>query len=146
MKSLFCILILALLAVVPTGCGASKSKIDTAKVERSFQTAEPALKSHADKATAALKAGDFPGAMSAFKKAAEPRQLTADQKEAIQGVIIEVQTIMSQNPDKSSDAAWTTIRELVELLEGRDPSTANPLQKLRLPSTVPPQAQPQPQP
>ena len=44
MKSLFCILILALLAVVLTGCGASKSKIDTAKVERSFQTAEPALK------------------------------------------------------------------------------------------------------
>ena len=142
MKSLLCILILVLLAVVPTGCGGSKSKVDTAKVDRSFQTAESALKSHADKAMAALKAGDFPGAMSAFKKAAEQGPLTAEQKEAIQEVIIEVQTIMSQNPDKSSDAAWTTIRELVDLMEGRDPAPANPVQKLRLPSTVQPQAQP----
>ncbi len=138
MKSLSCILTLVLLGVASVGCGGSKSKVDTAKVDRSFQTAGPALKTHADKAVTALKAGDFAGAMSAFKKAAEQGQLTAEQKEAIQEVIVEVQTIMSANPDKSSAAAWTTIRELVDLMEGREPSTTNPSQKLRPPSTVQP--------
>ena|SRR5438034_5564810 len=109
-------------AGVVVGCGASR-KVDTSKLEQSFQAAEASTKGDADKAASAIKRGDFDGAVTPLKTVIKSGALTDQQKDAISGVLINMQTIVAQHQKKYSVDLYNSISDLSTYLEGREPVT-----------------------
>src|SRR5687767_1249736 len=89
----------AALVFTISGCS-KKSEVDTAKLESSFATAEPADKSQATQVVDAVKAGDYNAALASLKKLAEQAKLTSEQKAAIQDVTDQVQKQLKAVIDK----------------------------------------------
>ena len=91
----------ALTAVIllSNGCG-SKGSVDTAPLEKSFASAEPANKSAADKAVAAIKAQDYSGAMAQLQTLAAQAKLTPEQQQAIKDVLAQVQKQLGDTAEK----------------------------------------------
>jgi len=127
MKNTFWNLVLAASVVcLLAACGASSSKVDTAKLQQAFQSAPAELKSEIDKAVAAIKAGNLAEAATPFKAAAKKGGLTQEQKDAIVAVVTEIQMIASQDPQKFPTEAYRSISEVVPILEGQTPVTGKP--------------------
>jgi hypothetical protein len=80
----------AVAMLVWAGCS-KKSGVDTAPLEKSFASAEPANKSSADKAVSAIKASDYSGAMTELQKLGAQAKLTPDQQQAVKDVLAQVQ-------------------------------------------------------
>ncbi len=72
--------------LVASGCG-SKNSVDTAPLEKSFASAEPANKSAADSAASAIKSEDYPGAMAQLQKLASQAKLTPEQQQAVKDTL-----------------------------------------------------------
>jgi len=75
------------------GCGekgAQQSPPDTSQVEKSFQNAEPDLKTQATRAIEAVKAGNYQGALTELQGLLGNVKLTADQKNALTDLINKV--------------------------------------------------------
>jgi|SRR5437667_9506176 len=101
------ILTVLMAGVVLAGCS-KKSSVNTAPLEKSFASAEPANKTSADKATAAIKAGDYSGAMAELQKLASQAKLTPEQQQAVKDVLAQVQKQLSDaaaNMGKSAEKA-----------------------------------------
>ena len=81
---------LAASALFLSGCG-QKNNVDTAPIEKSFSSAEPASKSVADKAVSAIKNADYSGAMSQLKSLVSQAKLTPDQQQAIKDTLAQIQ-------------------------------------------------------
>src|SRR6266404_4014408 len=75
---------------IANGCG-SKNSVDTAPLEKSFATAEPASKSAADKAVSSIKGADYSGAMSQLKSLASQAKLTPAQQQAVKDTLSQIQ-------------------------------------------------------
>jgi hypothetical protein len=82
------ILLTVSLAVV--GCN-KKGDVDTAPLEKSFAQAPPADKGPVDQAVAAVKKGDYAGAMAALQPIAAKASLTPEQKKAVQDLVAQLQ-------------------------------------------------------
>jgi hypothetical protein len=82
------------------GCG-KKSNVDTGKLESSFKSAEPATQSEANKAVAAVKAGNYSVALTDLQRLAGKAKLTAEQQQAIKDVIAQVQKAMTDSANKA---------------------------------------------
>jgi hypothetical protein len=65
--------------------------VNAAELKSTFKTAEPALKTEADKAVAALKAGKPDEALTILRKLAGRAKLTADQQLAIKNTISQIE-------------------------------------------------------
>ncbi len=63
-------------ALALVGCSKS-SKVDPSPVEKSFASADAALKSSADKAVAAIKNADYSGALAELQKLAANARIGA---------------------------------------------------------------------
>ena len=91
-------------ALVLNGCG-SKSSVDTAPLEKSFASADPASKTTADQAVSAIKSSDYPGAMAQLQKLAGQAKLTPEQKQAVQDVLAQVQKQLTDSASKEGKDA-----------------------------------------
>src|SRR6266700_3200672 len=86
-------------SLLVSGCS-KKSSVDTAPLEKSFASAEPANKSTADKAVANIKAGDYSGAMADLQKLSAQVKLTPEQQQAVKDVLAQVQKQLSDTAAK----------------------------------------------
>ncbi|MGD0650718.1 MAG: hypothetical protein ABSA97_06210 [Verrucomicrobiia bacterium] len=86
------------------GCS-KKSSVDTGRLESSFQSAEPARKSEADKAVAAIKAGNYSEALTQLQQLGRRAKLTAEQQQAVKDVIAQLQKQMTEMANKAASDA-----------------------------------------
>lgn len=114
---------LASAALVLSGCGKSDdhsghahAHVDAAPVEKSFASAEPALKAAADKAVAAIKGADYSAATSELQKLAANVKLTDDQKKAISDVLAQVQKAVAEAGTKAAGEAGKTVEGIQKSL------------------------------
>ena len=108
------------LAVVVIGCGAS-GKVDTSKLEKSFQSAAAGTKGDITQATASIKAADFAKAVPVLQKVIKAGGLTDEQKDGISAAITGMQIVASQNPKKYSVEVYNSLSDLVAYLNGEQP-------------------------
>lgn len=94
----FC-LILAATALVLAGCSKS-STIDTTPLQNSFKSAPAAAQTSADKVVAAVKAKDYPGALTELQTLATNAKLTPEQQQAVKDVMAQVQKTVSESVSK----------------------------------------------
>jgi outer membrane protein assembly factor BamD (BamD/ComL family) len=106
---------LIVVTLLSAGCG-KKSGVDTGKLESSFQSAEPANKSGADKAVTAIKAGNYPQALTELQQLAKKAKLTPEQQQAIKDVIAQVQKQVSEMANKAAGDAQKTASDLQKSL------------------------------
>ena len=113
MKRIVIAVLVGVAAVI--GC-AKKSSVDTSKLEKSFQSAEPAQKSSVDKAVDAIKAGDYASAMTQLQTAAKKAKLTPEQQQAINDVLAQLQKQMSETVNKAAGEAEKATKDLQKSL------------------------------
>ena len=65
--------------------------VNTGRLADSFKTAEPTLKAEADKAIAAIKAGNFTDATTELQKLARRAKLSEEQQQAIQDTLAQIE-------------------------------------------------------
>ena len=97
------------------GCG-SKSSVDTKPIETSFQSAEAATKSAADKAVSAIKSADYAGAVSELKSLASKAKLTPEQQQAIKDVMAQVEKALAEMAKKAAGEAEKATKDLKSVL------------------------------
>jgi len=102
-------------ALLLSGC-ASKSSVDTAPLEKSFASAEPASKTVADKAVSAIKAGDYPGATAELQKLAAQAKLTPEQQQAVKDTLAALQKQLSDVAAKATKDAGKAVGDLQKSL------------------------------
>ena len=98
-----------------SGC-AKKSDVNTAKMEQSFASADPATKSESDKAVSAIKAGDYQGAVASLQTLASQAKLTDEQKNAVKDVVDQVQAKLKEamkDATKATDKAMDDLKKSV---------------------------------
>ncbi|MSU19913.1 MAG: hypothetical protein EXS30_00785 [Pedosphaera sp.] len=110
-------LVLSWLAI---GCGTG-IKIDTNKLEQSFQSAPPAAKTDANKAVAAIKSGDFSAAIALLKNVINTGGLTEEQKDGIGTALAGMQMVAAKDQSKYSLEVYTSLSDLMGLVEGKQP-------------------------
>ena len=101
---------------VMAGCG-SKSSVDTKPIETSFQSAEAATKSAADKSVSAIKSADYAGAVSELKSLASKAKLTPEQQQAIKDVMAQVEKALADVAAKAKEEAGKAVGDLQKSLK-----------------------------
>jgi hypothetical protein len=94
-----------------TGC-AKKNTVDTSKLQKSFQSAEPKTKGYCDQAVTAARNGDYPGALAALQKLAGLAKLTLEQQQAIKDTTVQVQKVMTDIANKAGGDAQKAAGDL----------------------------------
>ena len=102
-------------ALLLSGC-ASKSSVDTAPLEKTFASAEPANKTAADKAVSAIKGGDYPGATAELQKLAAQAKLTPEQQQAVKDTLATLQKQLSDVAAKATKDAGKAAGDLQKSL------------------------------
>jgi uncharacterized protein YgfB (UPF0149 family) len=122
MNKSFALILSATLGVVLlflTGCGAAKTKMDTADFEKSFSGADAAVKGQADEAVKALKAGKmFEGATALANLAKSAEKLDQGQKDAMVNLGATIQLIISEG--ESDLRVYQAVDDMINTLDGRD--------------------------
>ncbi|MGD0017546.1 MAG: hypothetical protein ABSC38_08555 [Verrucomicrobiia bacterium] len=98
-------------ALVVTGC-AGKNKINTSKLEKSFQSADPKNKEYSEQVVTASKNGDYISALAALQKLAGKARLTSEQQLAIRDTIAQVQKAMADIASKASGDAQKAANDI----------------------------------
>jgi len=104
----------AVALLVLAGC--SKSGVDTAPLEKSFNSAEAAVKSSADKAVAAIKSADYSGALNELKTLASNAKLTPEQQQAVKDVLAQVEKAVADAAAKATEAAGKSLDDAKKAL------------------------------
>ncbi len=102
-------------AIVLAGCG-KKSSVDTAPLEKSFKSSEPALQSSSDKVVAAVKSADYAGALAELKTLAGQAKLTPDQQQAIKDVMAQVEKAIADAAGKAANDAGKALNDAAKSL------------------------------
>lgn len=116
-RTMWLITMMLAAAIAVVGCG-KKEGVDTAKVESSFATAEPATKSDVDKAVDSAKAGKYAEALASLQKVAAKAKLTPDQQQAINDLISQVQQQLTASANKAAGDAQKAVGDLQKSLPG----------------------------
>jgi hypothetical protein len=103
-------------AVALTACSKPGGNVDAGPVERSFASAEPALKAAAEKAVAAIKSADYSAATAELQKLASNVKLSDEQKKAIQDVLAQVQKVVSEMGTKAAGEAGKALGDAQKAL------------------------------
>ncbi len=103
----------ATLAIV--GCS-KQSSVDTAPLQSSFKSAEPATQTSADKAVAAIKAGDYPGALAELNTLASNAKLTPEQQQAVKDVVAQVEKVVADAAANAKGDATKAVDDLKKSL------------------------------
>src|SRR4051812_8142979 len=104
MKNLIhlCALMLALWAA---GCNKSNSGVDTTRLEKSFDTAEPQQKSSVDKVVSSIRSKDYSGAMGELKQLTANAKLTPEQRQSIEDTLKQLRNEFADTAKKVADDA-----------------------------------------
>ena len=117
MKSILTLVtLLALAAFFVTGCGKSGVSVDTAGFEKSFSSAEAAVKDTANKVVEAVKKSDYSGAVSELKQLASNVKITDEQKKAVTDLLAQVQKALADMGNKAADGANKAIGDAQKAL------------------------------
>lgn len=109
------LLTLAVVALAVVGCN-KKSSVDTAPLESSFKTAEPATQTTANKAVTSIKAGNYAEALTELKTLASNTKLTPEQQQAIKDAMAQVQQSMSDQASKMAGDASKSLDDMKKSL------------------------------
>lgn len=109
------ILCLAAAMIALAGC-AKKDTVNTAPLEQSFKSAEPATQSSVDKTVAAIKAGDFASAGVELKTLAQNAKLTPEQQQAVKDVMGQVEKVITDGAAKVSAEAGKALDNVKQSL------------------------------
>jgi len=93
------------LAFAVVGCSKQSSSVDTAPIEKSFSSADPATKSTADTAVTEIKSANYSGALADLQKLAANAKLTPEQQQAVKDVLAQVQKALADTASKAADGA-----------------------------------------
>jgi DNA-binding NtrC family response regulator len=108
--------ILALVALLVSGCSKSGASVDTAGFEKSFASAESAVKASAAKVVDAIKKADYAGAVSELKNLASNVKVTNEQKNAVTELLVRVQQSLSELGSKAAGEAGKALGEAQKAL------------------------------
>jgi outer membrane protein assembly factor BamD (BamD/ComL family) len=97
------------------GCG-SKVAVNTAPLQKSFQTAETSAKEDADKAISAIESADYAGAVTQLQQLAKNAKLTPEQQQAVKDMIEKVQKVIADAAGKASGEASKAVGDLQKSL------------------------------
>ena len=111
------IVLAVLMAAVFALVGCKKSGVDTASLESSFKSAEPASQSSADKAVSAIKSGDYAGAVAELKTLADKAKLTPEQQQAIKDVTAQLQQLVADAAKQAGDKASQAVGDMQKALK-----------------------------
>ncbi len=107
----------ALLAALFVLAGCSKQgSVDTSAMENSFKTAEPTLRTSADKVVAAVKSADYAGAMAELKTLAGNAKLTPEQQQSLKDLMAQVQKAITDAAAKATGDATKAADDLKKSL------------------------------
>jgi DNA anti-recombination protein RmuC len=108
---------LVALALWTAGCTQQeKTHIDTANLERSFASSDPAAKQQVERIVASLKSEDFASAGASLQSLAANLQLNDDQRQAINETLEQLQREIAKTAEKIRDSASTAVEELQKAL------------------------------
>ncbi len=110
----FVIAVMALMMAI-VGCS-KRGSVDTTALEKTFKEAEAASQSAAQKVVAAVKAEDFPGAVSQLEALAKNAKLTPEQQQAVKDVLAQVQKALSEAASKASTEANKAVGDVQKSL------------------------------
>ena len=99
-----------------SGHAHAQVQVDPGPIEKTFASAEPALKAAADKAVAAVKGADYSAATAELQKLAANVKLTEDQKKAVNDVIAQVQKAVTEAGTKAAGEAGKAVEGLQKSL------------------------------
>jgi hypothetical protein len=94
-----------------TGCS-KKSSVDTAPLQKSFQSADPAAQSAVDKVVSSVKSEDYAGALTQLQQLAKNATLTPEQKQAITDMVAQVQKVIADVAGKAAGEAGKAAGDL----------------------------------
>ena len=115
MNTKWILTVLTVGALALVGC-AKKSSVDTAPLETNFKAAEPAVQGSADKAVAAIKAGDYPAALTELQSLSRNAKLTPEQQQAVKDVMAQVQKAISDAAGKAAGEASKSLNDATKSL------------------------------
>jgi predicted Zn-dependent protease len=95
---------LILATILATGCSRHHG-VDTGNLASRFKTAEPTLKAEAAAAIKAIKAGNFPEALTELQKLAKRAKLDTEQQQAVKDVIAQIQKQMQDAANQAAENA-----------------------------------------
>jgi ribosome assembly protein YihI (activator of Der GTPase) len=90
--------------VLAAGCSRHHG-VDTGPLASSFERSEPTLRQDADKAIAAIKAGNLPDALTQLDRLGKRAKLSAEQQKAVQDTIAQIQKQMEQAAKAAAEDA-----------------------------------------
>jgi len=111
----WCVGALLMVFVAVVGCGKSDN-VDTSKMEQSFASSEPDVKSEADKVIAAIKAKDWAGAQAKLQDLAYNAKLTDAQKQAVMDTVEQVKKMVTEAVDKAKEGATKAVEDMKNAL------------------------------
>ncbi len=88
-------------AVTMLGCSSKKNEVDTAKLQKAFQSADTKINSSVNNAIVAIQSEDWPGALAELKKVAAETKLTPEQQSAVKSTIEQVTQKMGDAAKKA---------------------------------------------
>ena len=101
-------LIISLFASVLLLAGCAKQEggatVDTTKAESAFASADSSLKTPLDGALAAVKSGDYSGAVTTLQKLSSETKLTPEQQQAVKDLLAQVQAKIGSALKSATDA------------------------------------------
>jgi len=100
---------------VLAGCS-KQGSVDTSAMENSFKTAEPTLRTSADKVVAAVKSADYAGAMAELKTLAGNAKLTPEQQQSLKDLMAQVQKAITDAAAKATGDATKAADDLKQSL------------------------------
>ncbi len=119
-------LVLLLAALVLGGCNkqSSQSSIDTAPLEKSFQTADPATQNRAQRAIADIKSANYSSALGQLKEMAGNAKLTPEQQQAIKNTLSQIEQGFKDTAEKVKDSAKGALSDASKSIEKAKQSLA----------------------
>jgi hypothetical protein len=97
-----------MIVLVFAGCS-KKSSVDTTPIQNSFKDAPAAVQTSADKVVTAVKASDYPTALSELQTLASNAKLTPEQQQAVKDVMAQVQKAVTETADKAKVEATKAV-------------------------------------
>jgi hypothetical protein len=92
---------LGLVVFLFAGCSRHHG-IDTGNLSSCFKLSEPSLKTEADTAIKAIRDNKLPDALTELQKLAKRAKLSAEQQQAVQDVIVQIQTKLAADAKKAA--------------------------------------------
>ncbi len=110
-------LVIAALAVAGCNKPDNQPKVDTAPLENSFKTADPATQNNAQRAIADIKSADYSGALTQLKQMAGNARLTPEQQQAIKNTLSQIEQGFKDTANKVKESANTALNDASKSIE-----------------------------